>query len=223
MQRLRSYGQYCGLAQALDLIGERWALLIVRDLLLGPKRFTDLRLGLPRIPTNVLSARLKELETAGVIRRRTLPRPSSVVAYELTEYGAELESIVLRLGLWGAKSMGAPKPEDIVTADGEALALKANFKPELAAGVQVSYEVHVGDVVVHALIDDGTITVGEGAAPDADLVVAMPEMTTLKPLLTRELPAGEAVGSGAVRLTGDMAEFERFLDLFGTGAVSAAV
>ena len=82
----RTYGQYCGIARALEIVGERWALLVVRDLLLGPRRFTDLQRGLGKVPTNVLSSRLKELEESGVIRRRALPRPASGVAYELTDY-----------------------------------------------------------------------------------------------------------------------------------------
>src|ERR671933_1041184 len=102
----RSYDQFCGIARALDLVGERWALLIVRDLILGPKRFTDLRRGLPGIGTNVLAARLKELERGGVIRRRTLPPPAASVVYELTEYGRALEGPLLALGRWGATSMG---------------------------------------------------------------------------------------------------------------------
>jgi DNA-binding HxlR family transcriptional regulator len=215
VQRLRSYGQHCGLAHALEVVGERWALLIVRDLTLGPKRFTDLRLGLPRIPTNVLSSRLKELESAGVVRRRPLPRPASAVAYELTEYGEELEPIVLQLGRWGAKTLGEPKPEDIVTVDGVALALRATFRPQSAVGVRAGYEVHVGDVMVHARIDDGTLDTDGGPLPDADLVVTMPRITTLKPLLARELTPAEAVESGQVRLVGEMAEFERFVDVFG--------
>src|ERR671931_2934804 len=99
MARRRAYGQYCGLARAVEVVGERWALLIVRDLLVGPKRFTDLRRGLPRIPTNVLAERLRELEDAGVVRRRVLPRPAGSVVYELTDYGSELEDVVMRLGL----------------------------------------------------------------------------------------------------------------------------
>src|ERR1700730_10133410 len=101
---MRAYGQYCGLARALEIVGERWAILVIRDLLVGPKRFTDLHRGLPGIPTNVLTARLNELEEAGVIRRRALPRPERSVVYELTEYGSELDEVVVRLGLWGAKS-----------------------------------------------------------------------------------------------------------------------
>ena len=100
----RTYGQSGGLAQALEIIGERWALFIVRDLLAGPSRFTDLRSGLPRIATNVLSARLKQLEAAGVVRRRVLPRPDGSVVYELTDYGHELEDVVVSLDRWGARS-----------------------------------------------------------------------------------------------------------------------
>src|SRR5919198_4121426 len=142
----RRFGQYCGLARALELVGERWALLVVRDLLLGPKRYTDLSRGLPRIPTNVLAARLRELEEAGVVQRRLLPRPAGSVVYELTAYGQELEDIVLRLGRWGARSLGEPRPEDVLTADSLVLALRATFRPEAARGLRASYELRAGDV-----------------------------------------------------------------------------
>jgi DNA-binding HxlR family transcriptional regulator len=215
MARMRSYGQYCGLAHALEIVGERWALLIVRDLTMGPRRFTDLRHGLPRIPTNVLSTRLKELEAAGVVRRRALPRPAAGVTYELTGYGAELEQIVLQLGRWGARTIGDPGPEDIVTPVGEVLALRATFNPGAAAGVHAAYELRVADVVVHAVVRDGALDAGEGPLPDADLVIELPEITTLKPLLAGELSPAEAVRSGRARITGDPAEFERFVTVFG--------
>ncbi|MGH3747102.1 MAG: winged helix-turn-helix transcriptional regulator, partial [Micromonosporaceae bacterium] len=112
----RDYGQFCGLARALDLVGERWALLIIRDLVQGPKRYTDLRKGLARIPTNVLSTRLKTLEAGGVVRRRRLPRPAAVMVYELTAYGSELEDVIMRLGLWGARLLGEPRPGEVITA-----------------------------------------------------------------------------------------------------------
>src|SRR4051794_16358232 len=102
----RNYGQYCAVARALEVVGERWALLIVRDLLGGHRRYTDLRRGLPQIATNILSTRLRELEDAGVVRRRVLPRRPGSVVYELTEYGAELEDIVFRLGRWGTRLLG---------------------------------------------------------------------------------------------------------------------
>src|SRR5262245_50461930 len=137
----RKYGQFCGLARALELVGERWALLIVRDLILGPKRFTDLRRLQPRIPTNVLTTRLKELERDGIVQRRALPRPASAVVYELTPYGQELRGVILRLGRWGARSMGPPSPDDVVTAESFVLALHAAFQPDRAKGMSATFEV----------------------------------------------------------------------------------
>lgn len=217
MGRLRSYGQYCGLAQALEIVGERWALLIVRDLVLGPKRFTDLRTGLPRIPTNVLSARLKELEAAGVVHRRTMPRPSAAVAYELTAYGSELEEVVLHLGRWGAKSLGDPKPEDIVTIDGEVLALRATFQEDAARGANARHQLQVAEVIVHAIVNDGTLTAGDGPLPDADLVMRTDALDGLKLLLSGDISATEAIASGLFTIEGPVAEFERFVELFGVG------
>src|SRR5688500_14334398 len=106
----RSYGQFCGLARALETVGERWALLLVRDLLAGPRRYSDLRRGLPRIPTNVLAARLRELEDAGVVERQLLPRPETGFVYALTALGQELEPALRALGRWGARTLGDPRP-----------------------------------------------------------------------------------------------------------------
>jgi DNA-binding HxlR family transcriptional regulator len=216
----RTYGQFCGLARALELVGERWAMLIVRDLVLGPKRFTDLRRGLPRIPTNILSARLKELEQTGVIRRRVLPRPAASVVYELTGYGRDLEDIVLRLGRWGARSLTEPGPEDIVTPDSIILALRATFVPEAAAGPPVRYELRLGDVVVHAKVRDGALETGSGPLPPTepprdgarDLVIETGPV--FRALLAREITPAEAIATGQVRLTGDPALLDRFVELF---------
>src|SRR3954454_3021436 len=109
MSEKRSYGDACRFAHALDVVGERWALLVVRELLLGPKRYTDLREGLPKASTNILAERLRELEQRGVVRKRRLPPPYGSSVYELTEWGMELEPIVTRLGAWGARS---PFPPD---------------------------------------------------------------------------------------------------------------
>jgi DNA-binding HxlR family transcriptional regulator/putative sterol carrier protein len=208
----RSYGQFCGLAHALELVGERWALLVVRDLIPGPKRFTDLRRGLPRIPTNILSARLKELEGAGVIRRRLLPRPAGSVVYELTDYGAELEDVVLRLGLWGARSLANPGPEDVLTKDSVIVALRATFRPEHARGLEAAYELRLGDVVVHARVGDGALEVGEGPLAEPDLVVETgPD---LRALLAGELSPDDAVAEGRVHLSGDPGLLARFVEVF---------
>src|ERR671935_1813637 len=136
----RTYDQFCGVARALDLVGERWALLVVRDLILGPKRFTDLRRGLPGIGTNVLAARLKELERAGVVQRRILPPPAASAVYELTEYGRALEGPLLALGRWGAGSMGQREDGRSLRSEWLAVALKAFFRPEAAADVRADVE-----------------------------------------------------------------------------------
>ncbi len=219
--RTRSYGKYCGLAHALELVGERWALVLVSDLIRGPKRFTDLQRGQPRIPSNVLSARLKELEDAGVVRRRVLPRPATGVGYELTEYGRELEEIVLRLGLWGAKTMPEPGPEEIVTADTLLLALRSTFRPEAARELQASYELRLGEIVVHARVDHGALEVDEGPLAEADLVLETD--LTLHPLLTGELGPREAIRSGRVRVTGKRELAERFVDVFHIPPVPVAL
>lgn len=208
----RTYGSYCGIARALEIVGERWALLVVRDLIQGPKRFTDLRRGLPRIPSNVLSARLKELEHAGVIHRRLLPRPSTGIVYELTEYGRELEDIVLRLGLWGARMLGEPRLEDTVNPDSLMLALRATFRPEAARGLQASYELRFGEIVFHARIDKGALEVAEGPLADADLVVETD--LTIRALMSGELSPREAVKTGKVRLTGRPDLLDRFVEVF---------
>jgi DNA-binding HxlR family transcriptional regulator len=233
----RTYGQYCGVARALEMVGERWALLIIRDLLVGPKRYTDLRSGLPKIPTNVLATRLKELEQAGVVVRRVQPRPSGAVVYELTPYGAELEELVLGLGRWGARSLGELRPGEIATADSLIMALRSTFQPSEAAGLKVGYELRFGDVVIHARVEGGSLITGEGpltaAAADvganaetdaaagadvgapADLVVEA--MAPLSPLLSGELSAADVLANGIVRITGEPAELDRFAALFRIG------
>ena len=208
----RSYHQYCGLAHALELVGERWALLLVRDLLTGPKRFTDLRNGLPRIPTNVLSTRLKELEEGGIVQRRVLPRPSGSVVYELTDYGRGLEGAVLSLARWGTKSIGERDPSDVINPSAFALGLRSSFHPEAALGLTATYEVCFGDAVVHLRVDDGAVEAGEGPADDPDLTIATD--TALPALLRGDVSPAEAERTGAVRLTGDARLLEPFAAIF---------
>jgi DNA-binding HxlR family transcriptional regulator len=208
----RVYGQFCGLARALEAVGERWALLIVRDLLVGPRRFSDLRRGLPKIPTNILSARLKELEQAGVVARRVLPRPASGVVYALTPEGAALEDAVLALGRWGARRLGEPRADEVVTVDSMVMALRTTFRPAAARGLRVGYELRLGEVVVHARVDDGALAAGEGPLPGADLVIS--SGPGLKDLLRGAVRPAEALADGWVRISGDAALLERFVEVF---------
>lgn len=194
----RVYGQYCGFARALEMVGERWALMIVRDLLVGPKRFSDLQRGLPGIPTNILTARLKEMEQAGIVHRRLLPRPAGSVVYELTPDGLELETAVFALGRWGAKRLGDPRDYETVTPDSLVMALRTTFIPKAAKGVNVSYEFHAGDVVWHAKIKNGKLEAEPGPLPDADAVIeAGPG---LRILMAREMTPSEALKAGVVKL-----------------------
>jgi DNA-binding HxlR family transcriptional regulator len=208
----RRYGQYCGLAYALDLVGERWALLIVRDLMLAPKRFSDLQRGLPGIPSNVLSARLKELEQNGIVLRRVLPRPEAGVVYDLTDFGRELDEILLRLGLWGSRALGEPLEGDVVTAAALVVALRASFRPEAARRLRASYELRVGPVVVNARVAGGRVEAAEGPLPGADVVFEAD--ATLRRVLRGELTIEAALAGGRVRATGDPALVGRFAELF---------
>jgi DNA-binding HxlR family transcriptional regulator len=168
----RTYNQYCGIARALDLVGERWALLVVRELALGPRRFTDLRDGLPGIATNVLSQRLRELERNGVVARRRLPPPAASNVYELTEYGQELVPTLLALGRWGARTMGERSPEQTLRPEWLAVALKAFYRPQAAEGLSVTIGLDLGGTEFTCSLDGGRLEIVPGAARSADLTIA---------------------------------------------------
>src|SRR5712692_4091022 len=208
----RAYGQYCGFARALEIVGERWGLLIIRDLLVGPKRFTDLRRGLPRIPSNILSDRLKELEDAGVVQRRVLPRPAGSIVYELTEHGGDLEEAVLALGRWGARSLGDPRPGEIITVASVIMAMRTTFRPDAAKDLRAGYELRLGDVILNMQIEDGSLRVAEGSLPEADLIIEAGP--AIKTLMAREVTPAEGIANGLVRLTGNAELIERFVEMF---------
>ncbi|HEY0168863.1 MAG TPA: winged helix-turn-helix transcriptional regulator [Jatrophihabitans sp.] len=213
----RSYGQICGLSRALEIVGERWALLIIRDLMIGPKRFTDLRQGLPRIPTNVLSARLKELEHHGVLQRRILPRPATAVVYELTPYGRELDDILLALGRWGSQSLGPPDADDIYTADSLMMAMRASYQGgcSSAAPEPVTYELRVTGVVIGLTVQDGQLGVTDGPQSEPDLVIETGH--GFAALLTGRISAAEALENGSVHVTGDPELLSEFANTFRIG------
>ena len=207
----RSYDQFCGVARALDLVGERWALLIVRDLVLGPKRFTDLRRGLPGIGTNVLAARLKELERAGVVQRRLLPPPAASSVYELTEYGRDVEGPLLALGRWGAKSLGAREPWQALRSEWLAVALKAFFRPEATAGLRATVALRFDDAAFRARIDDGSLAIEESTEDSADLTLSTDVETLIGYL------AGAGVPVAALAAEGDTALLARLPEIFAFG------
>ena len=164
MRVAKNYEQYCPVAHALELVGERWSLLIVRELLKGPKRYTDLAAALPRIGTNVLAARLKDLEGCGVIAKRHLPPPTPAQVYELTPYGVALRPVMRELARWGLHSLPAPTDEDALVPGWLPDALDTFFAPVAPDG---SFEFRIGDEV--AAIVDGHAVAGPAVAPDAVL------------------------------------------------------
>ncbi|GAA3389577.1 winged helix-turn-helix transcriptional regulator [Cryptosporangium minutisporangium] len=212
MAQQRAYGQFCGLARGLEIVGERWALLIIRDLLVAPRRYTDLRRGLPRIPTNILAARLKELEAAGVVERIVLPRPDGSVVYRLTRYGTELEPVVIALSRWGARALGEPREDEILTPASVIMAMRTTFREEHARGLTVDYELRTGEIVVHLRVDDGALTAVEGASPEPDLVIEAGP--AIRALLAREVTPKQAIADGTVTVTGDPGLLDRFVEVF---------
>ena len=154
---MRKFDQYCPVAHALTLVGERWSLLIVRELLHGPKRYTDLAHGLPGIGTNILAARLRELEQAGIVQKRTLPPPAASAVYELTEYGAELREALYALARWGARTIGPPGPDDELYPEWGVNALPALFDADAARGLTETY----------ALVVEGDAFTAPYSAPSA--------------------------------------------------------
>lgn len=211
----RSYNQYCGLAYALDIIGERWTILIVRELMAGPRRFTDLITGLPGISTNLLSERLKNLEQQGVINRRVLPPPAGSTVYELTPLGRALEISLLELGKWGSQFV-PPSAEGatLLNVGSYALTLKTFFRPELAQGVNETYELHVDNEVLQVRINEGEIHVRQGSTLNAD-VIFQTDMPTYLGLLQRKIQPDKAISEGLIQIEGDPDALKRFLDLCG--------
>ena len=210
--RRRTYADACAAAHALDLVGERWALLVVRELVLGPKRFTDLRAGLPHVSPNVLAQRLRELEAAGVVRRRKLPPPAASRVYELTPWGEELEPVIIRLGRWGARSPLRPRDAGL-GVDSLVLSLRTMFDPVAAEGLEASYELRLGEDTFRAEVSGGSFEIERGIAERPDAVIEG-DPAALAALVYEARGLEEALRSGDVRIEGDRSKVERFLTLF---------
>ena len=209
----RSYAQLCGIATALDVIGDRWTPLVVRDLLLGPLRFGDLAEGLPGIGTNTLAARLKHLEASGVVYRRLLPLPDRGTVYELTTYGRELEPILLALGRWGTKSMGR-LPSDVTSRSRWLVAAMLAFHDERQRIARpTTWELRMTDGAFTVRAEGTSLSVTAGAPDEADLVITARD-EHLHRLLTRQLTPTEAVTTEEVTLDGDASALPRLIELF---------
>jgi len=212
MATRRTYDDGCAAAHALDLVGERWALLTVRELMLGPKRFTDLRAGLPGVSPNVLAQRLRELEGVGVVRRRKLPPPAASKVYELTEWGKELEPVLVQLGRWGARSPSKPY-DAALGVDSLILSFRTMFDPRRADGLSATYELRFGEDVFRAEVDEGRLEVVRGSADRPDAIIET-DSNTLAGLVYGDMSLEEALRSREIRIEPDESAVERFLTLF---------
>lgn len=208
----RTYSDACGTAHALDLIGERWALLVIRELLLGPKRYSDLHADLPGISTNVLVTRLEQLEQAGVVRRRRLPAPAASHVYELTPWGAELEPVICQIGRWGARSPRHDRTAHL-SVTSFVLSLRTNFNEEAAAGLHSAVNIRMGDDAFAAEVRGSRFQIlrGEHDAAQATLT-GPPEV--LAGMVYGGLPLAAAMRSGVVTVIGEVAAVERFFTVF---------
>lgn len=208
----RSYDQFCPLARSLDVLGERWTLLVVRELRLGPKRFTDLREGLPGVGPTLLAGRLRNMQAAGLVRRRKLPPPAAVNVYELTEAGEELAPAMVALSRWGMRYMGARKPDDHFRLGWLLAAQQAMHDPESTRGVRETYELRIADEVYSVRVDDGSLEIKQGPSPDPDLIVTT-DYETLFALGSGELSPAEAVRLGRAKMKGELATAERSVEI----------
>jgi DNA-binding HxlR family transcriptional regulator len=210
----RDYGQYGGVTRALELVGERWSLLIIRDLLVGPRRYGELAGGLHRIPSNILAARLKELQAAGVIRR--VPH-SRVIVYELTPYGRELEPVVLALGAWGFKALDDQREEQVITPDSMTMDLRTAFRSNVAAALPpTSYAARLGDAELLIRVDGATLDVARG---EGQVDLAFTAGPGIHRVISGDLAPSRAIATGVVEvLRGRGALLDRFAETFHVAA-----
>ena len=216
----RSYRDACGIARALDLVGERWALLVVRELLLGPKRYTDLRSGVPGVGPDVLAQRLRELERDGLVQRRTLPPPAASRVYELTDRGRALEPVLVALGRWGSQAPLSPDAPDLGT-DALLVALKTQFDPVRAGRRRADYDLRLGARRVRLEIADGRLGLTiAGPEPDppiddgSTVTTIRTDPATLTATLWHGLDVAEAQRTGRMAIHGSVAAVQELLGLF---------
>jgi DNA-binding HxlR family transcriptional regulator/putative sterol carrier protein len=214
------YQQYCGLARALDVAGDRWTLLIVRELMPGPRRFTDLIDGLPGISRNLLTERLRALERDGIIARQELPPPAARQVYELTDDGRDLAHATVPLVAWGARRLGERKPTESFRARWAALAMATFANQEAAKGVSETYQYLVGRSAFHFTVDDGSIQLHDGRAQDPAVVLTIDEETWAD-IASGQITASSAAATGALTVAGDPQAAKRLGKIFSRDPVLA--
>ncbi len=209
----RTFEQYCPIARALEVVGERWSLLIVRELLLGPRRYTDLRQALPRMWTNLLADRLRHLARAGVIEQVDLPPPAARTVYQLTEFGRGLEPVVLALGRWGIPLLSGRRREDPPLSTAVLLGLRAFFQPAAAATIEEHYGVRLGKGTFTAVVQRGRLEMRQGL-PDGPAATIHAGSAVLLNIRFGRVDVGAAIKRGLLRFEGPDASVRRFRRVF---------
>jgi DNA-binding HxlR family transcriptional regulator/putative sterol carrier protein len=207
------YAQYCALARALDVVGNRWTLLIIRELRPGPRRFTDLVDGLPGISRKLLTERLRDLERDGVVTRREVPPPVARQVYELTGEGRDLATAMAPLIAWGARRLGERLPGEFFTPRGPAVAMVGLADRDAAKGVSETYQYVVGDEAFYFVVDDGSIELQDGRAEDAAVVVTTDDDTWAN-IASGRITTSSAVAAGGLTVAGDRHAWERLRKIF---------
>lgn len=212
VSRERVYDDACGTAHALELVGERWALLIVRELMLGPRRFGDLRGDLPGLSANVLTQRLEKLEAAGVLRRRRLPPPARVQVYELTPWGYEAEETIKTLGRWAARSP-AHDPTLPLSPVSLMLSFRTMFDPARAGDIAVRLEMRFGEDVFGVVVEEGRLTTERGPLDDAEAVLSG-DPSAVAGVVYVDQPIDAMEAAGVLTVSGDRRAIGRFAGIF---------
>jgi DNA-binding HxlR family transcriptional regulator/putative sterol carrier protein len=214
------YEQYCGLARALDVAGDRWTLLIVRELLFGPRRFTDLIDGLPGISRPLLTERLRALERDGLVAREELPPPAARQVYVLTDDGRDLVDAVVPLVAWGTRRLGERRPGESFRAQWAALAMATFADREAAKGVSETYQYIVGPTAFHFTVEDGSIELRYGRA-ESPAVTLTTDEETWADMSSGKTTGSSAVAAGAMTVEGDDAAVARSGKILSRGRVLA--
>jgi DNA-binding HxlR family transcriptional regulator/putative sterol carrier protein len=209
----RRYQQYCALARALDVVGDRWTLLIVRELVPGPRRFTDLLAGLPGVSRNLLTERLRGLERDGIVARRELPVPAARLVYELTADGRDLADAIAPLIRWGAWRLGDRRSDESFRPRWSAVAMAGLADREAAKGVNETYQYLVGDTAFHFAVDDGSVELHDGPAHEPAVLVTT-DAKTYVDLASGTTNASSAASAGALTFSGDGQAVKRLRRIF---------
>jgi DNA-binding HxlR family transcriptional regulator len=209
----RSYREYCAIARALDMLGQRWTLLIVRDLFLGPQRYSDLQGGLPGIASDILTARLRTLEAEGLVRRRELDPPAHTTVYELTESGRRLGPVIRALGEVGLGLLGTPEAEEPINPGPAVMSLMVSFRAAEFPDLDETYGLEIDRQAFTVTVERGTAR-SERGAPADPAATFRTDARTLVALLRGEATPADAARAGLVEVDGDAGALERFVAAF---------